>query len=257
MTVAQALGSPSQPLRSMDDVLQRMESVLEHSERAGDHRAVFQRVYLLMTHEMKQRLASGLFLDRAWMEQVLIRFAQSYFDALESFGTADCPPAWQLAFDQAATRRGYVLQDALLGINAHINRDLPFVMEAILRAENVWPDARRMLHRHRDHNAINRVLAELVDKVQDELTARYARLLKVVDAMMGRRDEAMASLILNHCRTTVWYNTERLLDAQEPAERAAVQQEIEQGARTLADIVAARRGLITSLAPIARQWRLF
>ena len=47
----------------------------------------------------------------------------------------DPPPAWAYAFDIAARKRAFLLQDILLGMNAHINNDLPLVVAEILHAE--------------------------------------------------------------------------------------------------------------------------
>lgn len=247
---------------SIEQVIHQMAERLERYEQQGDHRAVFQRVYLLMTREMKRRLADGFFEDAVWMERVLAGFARYYFDAVQAFEAgAPCPPAWEVAFGAAAAREGFVLQDALLGINAHINRDLPLVLVEILQADGAWPDARVMLRRRLEHDRVNVILAELIDLVQDELAAHYARLLRLVDGAMGRRDEALFSVILAHCRTAVWLNTELLLDAADESRRAAVLDRIEQDALALARRVTGGRGwtwrLVRPLAPVTRRCRLF
>ncbi|WML46732.1 DUF5995 family protein [Neobacillus sp. PS3-34] len=141
--------------------------------------AVFQRVYLLMTQEMQRRLASDIFRDPVWMERVLVCFAQHYFNVIDSYDAGQpCPPAWELALRMADEKQVFVLQDALLGINAHINSDLPMVLYSILNEDNASPDARVMLHRRYDHERINDVLTSLVDHVQDELAHHYARFIR-------------------------------------------------------------------------------
>lgn len=246
--------------QKITQVIHRMAERLEALERRGDHRAIFQRVYLLMTREMERRLNGGFFHDTAWMERVLVGFAGFYIGAMEAYDSGrECPPAWRLAFRQADAKRGFVLQDALLGINAHINNDLPFVLYRILEEDRAWPDARAMLRRRRDHDRINDVLADLVDLVQEELARHHARFIRVIDWAMGKKDESLSSFILTHCRTTVWYNTEQLLDAADEAQRAEVCRRIEQGAYQLAEKVAQLPALrITEgLAPLTRRWRLF
>lgn len=253
---------PREASTSIDDVIGRMEANLARYEQQGDHRAVFQRVYLLMTREMKRRLEGGFFEDSVWMERVLAGFARFYFASVQGFEAgAPCPPAWEVAFRAAAAREGFVLQDALLGINAHINRDLPLVLAEILQADGAWPDARVMLRRRLEHDRVNVILSDLIDLVQDELADHYARLLRLVDGAMGRRDEALFSVILAHCRTAVWLNTELLLDASDESSRAAVLDRIEQDALALARRVTGGHGwtwrLMKPLAPIIRRWRLF
>jgi len=245
---------------SIRDVLDLMAANLAACEERGDHRAVFQRVYLLMTREMERRLVGGFFDDLVWMERVLVGFATYYFRAIDRFDRGgDSAPAWSLALEAAARRNALVLEDALLGINAHINNDLPFVLADVLMADQAWPDARLMLRRRRDHDRINQILLYLVDSVQDELVAHYARLLRPIDRWMGRGDESLSGFILAHCRTNVWHYTELLLDAPDQAERQKVAERIEQDAyqlgRRVRDTWLLR--LARPLAPLGRRYRLF
>lgn len=212
----------------MEDVILSMAGQLDGYEQRKDHRAVFQRVYLRMTREMQLRLAQGFFGDRDWMERVLVGFAGYYFAALAAYdGGRPCPPAWRLALDTAARGNAFVLEDALLGINAHINNDLPIVMAEILTADGAWPDARVMLQRRLDHDRVNRILLELVDAVQTELARSYARLTRIVDRAFGKRDECLSGMVMAHCRTNVWHFSELLLDARDDAQRAEVRRRIE------------------------------
>jgi hypothetical protein len=212
-----------------------MADRLSRYEAAGDNRAVFQRVYLLMTREMARRLAASFFGDRVWVERVLVGFADYYVDALDAYDAGEpCPPAWRLALDAARDRRTFVLEDALLGINAHINNDLPFVLAGILATDGAWPDARLMLRRRLDHDRVNEILLFLVDLVQRELTRHYARLTSLADRALGRRDECLSGFLMAHCRANVWHFTELLLDASDDETRAAVRDRIEREAFDLA-----------------------
>jgi hypothetical protein len=245
---------------TLNDVIEMMTLRLQKLQDCGDYRAVFQRVYLLMTKEMKGRLSSGFFLDPDWMERVLVHFAQFYFDAMDAYeAELSCAPAWQLAFRHAAEKNGFVLQDALLGINAHINNDLPSVLYLVLSEEDAWPDARVMLRRRHDHERINEVLASLVDLVQDELAHHYARLLRPIDFLLGRKDESLSSFILNHCRTNVWYHTEQLLDARTEEQKNHLKEKIENEAYDIGMQVVNVRPFraLRKLAPMARKSQLF
>ena len=66
------------------------------------------------------------------------------------------PTSWRVAFDAAARRRPIVLQHLLLGMNAHINLDL-----GVTAATFAGPEGLATVRR--DFDAINRVLADLVD----------------------------------------------------------------------------------------------
>ncbi|MFC5452533.1 DUF5995 family protein [Paenibacillus aestuarii] len=58
-------------VQTMNHVIDVMRQRLHVFQESGDHRAVFQRAYLLMTQEMQRRLVSGFFHDTVWMERVL------------------------------------------------------------------------------------------------------------------------------------------------------------------------------------------
>lgn len=209
---------------------------------------------------MQRRLLTGFFLDPLWMERVLVGFAQFYFNALEAYESAQpCPPAWDLAFRLAAEKQSFVLQDAFIGINAHINSDLPMVMYKILNEDHAWPDARIMLRRRQDHERINTVLSDLMDLVQDELSYYYARFIRTIDYVMGRKDESLSSMILAHCRDHVWYNAELLLDAANEEDRIIQRHRIENDALTIGLTVANAQPfkLFKSFAPYTRRNRLF
>ncbi len=241
-------------MQTLNHVIDAMTERLHILQKCEDHRAVFQRVYLLMTQEMQRRLASDFFQDPVWMERVLVVFARYYFNAMDAYEAGQsCPPAWELAFRLAAAKQGFVLQDALLGINAHINSDLPMVLYMILNEDNAWPDARIMLRRRQDHERINDVLADLVDLAQDELAYHYARFIRVIDHIMGRKDESLSKFILTHCRTNVWYNAELLLDAPDEEQRNIHRQQIENDAYNIGLRVAQSRTFqfMKLLAPFA------
>ncbi|WEK54100.1 MAG: DUF5995 family protein [Candidatus Cohnella colombiensis] len=245
---------------NITQVIEEMTVRLQALEQHGDHRVVFQRVYLLMTKEMKRRLEDGFFHDSEWMERVLVGFAQYYFEALDAYEKESlCPPAWKLALAQAQDKRGFVLQDALLGINAHINSDLPLVLHAILDQDNDWSDSRVLYRRRQDHDRINDVLSDLVDQVQNELAQHYARLIGMIDWMFGRKDEALSSFILAHCRTTVWTQTESLLNASDHFERDDIRHQIEQGAYAIGRRIVDSRPLrlMKGIAPLTRRYRWF
>jgi hypothetical protein len=247
-------------METINDVIEVMTEQLRGFQESRDHRVVFHRVYLLMTKEMQRRLSSGFFRDPAWLERVLVGFAEYYFHAIDAYENGQfCPPAWELAFRQASEKQAFVLQDALLGINAHINSDLPMVMHKILTEEKVWPDARKMLHRRQDHERINNVLAGIIDLVQDELSYYYARFIRVIDYVMGRKDESLSSLVLSHCRTTVWYNTELLLDASDEEQLNIQRHRIEKDALNIGQKVINLPAMkcIKYLAPLTRKNRWF
>lgn len=246
-------------IQSLDPVIKLMEAQLRAFDRQGDHRAAFLRVYLRMTQRVRGRLGAGFFADPDWLERVAIRFAAYYFRALDAFAAGgQCPPAWHCAFTAARSRRTFVLQDVLLGVNAHINNDLPQVLADILAAESDWPPGPRLLLRRFDHDQINRLLHELIPIVEGEVARHYGRLLGVLGWLMGRLDQLLGAYGLKLYRDAVWRKAEFLLAASRPEQRAVVKGFVEQDAAALARQIEERLALrgLRRLAPLCRRWRL-
>ncbi len=242
-------------------LLERMEHQLKRFDRAGDHRAAFLRVYAAMTRRVLRRMEDGrFFLDPAWIERVAIRFAGMYFDALRAYDRRQrCPPAWQTAFDAAVQKRTFLLEDVVLGVNAHINNDLPQVLASILAEEGDWGDTGRMERRRYDHDQINRILSEIVETVEDEVAAHYGRLVHTLGRLMGRLDELLAAAGLKRFRDNTWRQGRFLLAAASEAERAEVRAWVEDDARWVAGQIL-RFGAPAWARPaagIARRLRLF
>ena len=76
--------------------VQRMERQLVAWRDAGDGRAVFLGTYTVMTRAMLTQLDDGCFEDRAWVTDLLERFAGRYFAALDGFDDdrVDTPAVW-------------------------------------------------------------------------------------------------------------------------------------------------------------------
>lgn len=243
----------------LDELLALMGSQLERWDRCCDNRAAFLRVYRHMTGSVRDRLSDGFFIDPAWIEWVAVRFAWWYFDALARYERNDRPPpAWALAFDVARRRRGFLLQDVLLGMNAHINNDLPLVVAAILREEGDADDPGLAWRRHFDHDQINRVLHLVIPPVEDELARTYGRLIRPLRIVMGGLDRALATFGLISWRDNVWRNARFLLAARTEAERRQVIRFIEEDALHVAHQIEQFPPLrwFRPLAPLMRRLHL-
>jgi hypothetical protein len=196
------------PYTSVADVQERLAALEARFRAHDDRRAVFLTVYVTVTERVADRIEADGFRDPAWVADYLVRFAEYYRNALLAYerGVDDAvPDPWLLAFDTARTGRALVVQDALLGINAHVVHDLA------LAVHDVGIDPNRATKRA-DHDAINAVLGELVDVEQRLLADHYAPGLADLDASAGRVDEALASLSLEEGREFAWYGAVALTD---------------------------------------------
>lgn len=209
-------------------VVDRMSRTLDEWEECRDGRCVFLRCYALMTGNMITALDTGRFQDPEWVRDLIYGFAGYYFRALDAYerGADDTPLVWKRAHDLARSSTTTVMEDLLLGINAHVNHDLPLALADSLGAQ--WADllpAQREA-RFGDHAEVNRVIAETTDAVQAEVAQRYGRLLGVLDIAGGPLDEWQTGRYITAWRTDVWDLMLRLLDAKDAEELRSVREDI-------------------------------
>jgi len=117
------------------------------------HDTIFAMVYLRTTEEYRRSaLEPGFYSDTPFINHEDAVFASYYFNAFDAYrkgDVANVPAAWKLAFDTAAARQVNANTNALLGMSAHINRDLPYVLWQI---GLVKPDG---TSRKPDHDKVN------------------------------------------------------------------------------------------------------
>src|SRR6266536_3013515 len=134
---------------SIDALIARMTAQLDELRQARDGRAAFHATYLRTTRAVADALRAGAFLDANWVERWDVAFAGLYLDALDADRRGDpVPRPWAVAFAAAAGPRSLpALQHVLLGMNAHINYDLPQALLAVISddelrelGERSWQD---------------------------------------------------------------------------------------------------------------------
>jgi hypothetical protein len=174
----------------------------EHFVAAGDRRAIFASVYALTTLRMAESIDGGDYTNTAWMRTYQTEFANHYRKALHAYAVgarSQVPNAWLKAFDAAAGGQTLVIQDVLLGMNAHINFDLPFAIEAVRISPNTTS-------RYLDHTRGNDVLGEINDEIIAALGSLYGTSYAALDTAMGPLDELLLASGMAAARQTAWNN---------------------------------------------------
>jgi len=214
----------------------------EHFVAAGDRRAIFASVYTLTTLRMAESIDSGSYLNTAWMKSYQTEFANHYRSALRAFvlgNRSQVPNAWLKAFDSAAAGQTLIIQDVLLGMNAHINFDLPFAIEAV----KISPSTNS---RYADHNRVNDVLAAVGDEIIAALGSLYGSNYAALDSALGPLDELLLATGMSEARQNAWSNAV-LLTASAPWNRWLVV-----GGIDLAAVSSANITLGLTLSPALR-----
>jgi hypothetical protein len=153
-----------------------------------------------MTGAVADHIEQGTFADPEWVGAYLVAFANLYRQAAYDYETDaldSVPDPWQLAFEAADRGDSLVIQDALLGVNAHINYDLALTLAEV----GVEPHRDR---KYADHELVTEVIREIIDESQAALAARDAPGLGTVDQSLGRFDERLWVFTIDECRDSAW-----------------------------------------------------
>ena len=213
-------------------VIARMESRVLEWEASADERALFLRCYAMMSGNTLAAIGRREFDDPEWVDRLLHRFADYYFDALEAYeqDPASAPAVWRGAHDLARDRSVWPLQKLLLGINAHINYDLVLALCDVLRPEWGGLTEHGRASRYADHCRINDVIGRTVDAVQDQVVGPATPAMGWIDRLLGPLDEALVSGLIARWREDVWGNAARLLSTADPGEQALLVEAVAEGA---------------------------
>ncbi len=211
----------------IDELIARMAALLAPLEAAGDKRRYFHATYQRTTVAVAGELGRGRFDDADWVERWDVAFAGLYLDALEA-DTAGRGPSrpWAAAF--GAPDGLPPLRHVLLGMNAHINYDLPQALVAVISDEQ-FGDAALLARREADHRAIDDVLAGRVAAEDDEL-ARLSGPPPLLDRLLRPLNRLGTQRFLREARQKVWANAValNLARGQGPDAYAAVLAQLEE-----------------------------
>jgi hypothetical protein len=187
-------------------VLARMRERLEEVPPELAHRRYFLETYLRTTQAVGRAIDQGRFEDPGWVEVWDVEFAELYLKAHD--GTAVARP-WRLAFE--APPELPALAHVLLGINAHVNYDLPQALLAVISDED-FLNQRLIERRRRDHERIDGVLSERVAAEDGELAATGPR--RLIDRVLTPLNRLASQRFLRESRQKVWHNTVELQHAR-------------------------------------------
>src|SRR3954447_21684046 len=145
---------------SIEHVVARMRAELEPLEASGDARRWFASTYLRTTLAVAEEIDRGGFTDGDWVTEWDVAFADLYLDAIEADRTGDLPVSkpWQVAFRTAREQPQLPpLRHILLGMNAHINYDLPQALLEVITPEQ-FDQPELVQRRSKDHAHVDEVL---------------------------------------------------------------------------------------------------
>ena len=221
--------------------LKELARIADSTADSCSHDAIFSLAYLRMTQTYRwAREIEGYYSNLKFQNHLDAVFARYYTDAYYAYkagNRAAVPKAWLYAFDSSKNKKVTANGDLLLGMNAHINRDLPFVLAAVGLVEPDGSSAKADFDAHEEWllTSTAPLMAEAavrfdpsMDDTADPLRLGYWTLFQMISGW----------------RETAWRNAERLVTAETPAERAEVAASIESYANSVA------QGLVLTQATV-------
>lgn len=200
-------------------VIREMERRYKPLAKRCDHDAVFALNYLRTTEVFQQTLNEVNYSNPTAVIRQDALFAEYYFRADDAYhtGKGNVPPVWQITFDAAQNRSVSGSGNIALGINAHIQRDLPFVLyELYLQGRPVS---------YEDHTRVNDFLQQV--NPLKELAENFDLTIDDQD-VPGDEDNRQRFETIVQWREGAFRNYERLRNASTDVERMQVVKEIEE-----------------------------
>lgn len=209
--------SPAQAGTGADVTIAKMTAHYQDRTLEVQHKP-FALLYLRTTEGMRAANAEGEFSDPAfWDSAVIPTFAAYYLDAYAAWRRGDeehVPPAWRISF-QAHADRLTCTQLIYLGINAHVNNDLAFVID------DLGPRYTYADHKHVDDVLAYRVGPVVYPEIQRDLCPD----------LFADPVPATADRDIDAWRQLAWENAQRLRHAPDAKSRRVLAKQIRRHAR--------------------------
>jgi hypothetical protein len=208
--------------------------ILTETAHSCSHDAVFALAYTRITQTYAwSRDIPGYYQDLPYMNHMDTVFAKYYTDAYYNYRGGRrfaVPRAWLLAFDAARDKLVTGVGDLLLGMNAHINRDLPFVLAATGLVKTDGSSGKA------DYDKVEQFLNDASEAMLAEAAVRFDPTIDDADDPLGAAYGTIFQII-SAARENAWRNAEALVSARNSTARAVVAAGIEAQANAAAHTI--------------------
>jgi hypothetical protein len=226
-------------LQTIDEVIAELDQNIHWARVEKNRLGYFATLYRNVTLNVKQGIANGFFEDGARMEKFDVIFAGRYLAALESFRKGqNISRCWLVAFRTAAQWSPTILQQLLVGMNAHINFDLGIAAQAVAPGPAL-PSLQT------DFNRINDILGGMINKVRSDVEG-VSPWIRLLDRYSSQSEDCLVNFSLSKARTSAWLVANLVNNT--PVEKLGRELEIlDDGVSKLGSLIASPREWLISL----------
>lgn len=208
---------------------------------SDDASGYFGAMYARVTSSIATAIAQGRFEDGERMERFATTFAGFY---TRCTGPSPVRPGcWQASFDVAGRSDLLILQHLLIGINAHVNHDLPQATVEVALTSGGLAAVKG------DFDHINDLLGGMTTGLLGDLD-RVSHWANAAGALGGGR---LFNFSLEAARDQAWATAQRLF-VLTPAERAREVAELDRLVSVLAYLITQPKLPVSLLVPLARHF---
>lgn len=188
---------------SIQEVLDALAEIITWATEEQSRLGYFAVLYRQVTERVQTGIRDGFFDDGPRMERLDVVFANRYLAALGQYSRGESPSeVWRVAFEAADLWRPLILQQLLVGINAHINLDLG------IAAAEIAPGDQLEELRH-DFDRINEILFSLVGQVEHAI-GEVSPWIAWLERLGGKAGDAIIRFSLSVARQGAWRLATRL-----------------------------------------------
>jgi len=212
------------------EVIQVLDGIIADCRATSDPLGYFAVLYRAITLRVQAGIAAGFFDDGPRMDRFDTAFANRYFAAYDAFRANGTPSkCWKVTFRTTVSGTLIILQDLLLGVNAHINFDL-----SVTAADAFSPTS---LNGFRgDFDRINDIVAAILPQVEDAV-GRVSPILGILAAVGGQPATETLDFSIAAARSDAWLHA-TVLAGQPTAARAAAEHVLDTKVAFLGRVVA-------------------
>lgn len=157
-------------VETIHETIDRFSELKNIFYKNRDHRLIFTEVYLNITKQIDLDLSNHRYQDSKWVEVIVVEFGNKYLKALRNFENGEfskVPAPWLAAFKINETKSYKVSAQLLLGMNAHINNDLPYSLNTTFN-NGFAPDLVKS-----DYFLMNKMFEEKVPEINNIIERQH------------------------------------------------------------------------------------
>jgi hypothetical protein len=231
--------------QGVNDVLQILDGIIADCKAKSDPLGYFPALYRQVTLTVKKGIDTGYFDNGPRMDTFDALFANRYFAAYDAFRSGGQPTqSWQVAFNSTRSGQLIILQDLLMGINAHINLDLGVVTGETFQGLHLEGF-------HDDFNKINAILSGLLPAVEATV-GDFSPLLDILEKIGGKDAAEVLDFSLDAARDDAWLHAQ-IISLQPPSSWALTIQALDDKVAFLGKLVAQPSGLVAGAVALIRE----